>query len=353
MPSPLETWQFRTGYDGTLCDVTFDGKTEKWQYGDTKLYSPFKLDLEKAVERHNNVVKELRDRLSKSKVDVSEAVAFRDDCRAQKWTGPTSGKAPGHVQANLVILPSHYKDDFQSFCSLNPQACPLLETIDSTVDGQHHLRLRLVSTVVAPGADILTDLPKYVIHYNGESKEVLSAAAAADQSLPENVAATGLTGFIFGCSFSWEDKLAQAGVPPRHMVEGKNVAMYRTNIPNKVAGPFGGVLVVSMRPYKLNQISRVIEVTSKYPLAHGRPMHIGDGRMIGVDVTKPPDYGDRITLEKDDIYVFWCCGVTSATGALSAHPELLITHSPGHMLVLDITNDMLNGVGDFDNLISF
>ncbi|KAF4680450.1 hypothetical protein FOZ62_004638 [Perkinsus olseni] len=134
------------------------------------------------------------------------------------------------------------------------------------------------------------------------------------------------------------------------MVQGKNVSMYRTNIPNKVAGPFGGVLVVTMRPYRLDQIPQVIQITSQYPLAHGRPVHIGDGRAIGVDISQPPHYGDAVGVHDDEVCVFWCCGVTSTVGAISGSPEFLVTHSPGHMLVLDITNDMLLGLGDFDEL---
>ena len=30
-----------------------------------------------------------------------------------------------------------------------------------------------------------------------------------------------------GCSFSWEDKLAQASLLPRHIKMGRNVPMYR------------------------------------------------------------------------------------------------------------------------------
>jgi uncharacterized protein YcsI (UPF0317 family) len=39
-----------------------------------------------------------------------------------------------------------------------------------------------------------------------------------------------------GCSFSFEQALLQAGLPLRHIEQGKNVAMYRTNIrPNPPA----------------------------------------------------------------------------------------------------------------------
>jgi uncharacterized protein YcsI (UPF0317 family) len=37
--------------------------------------------------------------------------------------------------------------------------------------------------------------------------------------------------FVIGCSFSFEQALREAGMPLRHVQQGKNVAMYRTNIP--------------------------------------------------------------------------------------------------------------------------
>lgn len=34
-----------------------------------------------------------------------------------------------------------------------------------------------------------------------------------------------------GCSFTFEKALADAGLTPRHQEEGRNVPMYRTNLP--------------------------------------------------------------------------------------------------------------------------
>ena len=45
-----------------------------------------------------------------------------------------------------------------------------------------------------------------------------------------------LVGFLLGCSFTFENALLQAGVPVRHIEQGCNVPMYRTNI----AVPAGG-----------------------------------------------------------------------------------------------------------------
>ncbi len=33
--------------------------------------------------------------------------------------------------------------------------------------------------------------------------------------------------------------------------------------------------------------------------------------------------------------MFWACGVTPQAAAVASHPELMITHAPGHMFVSD------------------
>ncbi len=46
--------------------------------------------------------------------------------RSGAFTGPTSGLAPGNVQANLVILPQALANDFLRFAQANPKPCPVL-----------------------------------------------------------------------------------------------------------------------------------------------------------------------------------------------------------------------------------
>ena len=46
--------------------------------------------------------------------------------RSGAFTGPTSGLAPGNVQANLVILPKALANDFLRFAQANPKPCPVL-----------------------------------------------------------------------------------------------------------------------------------------------------------------------------------------------------------------------------------
>ena len=51
----------------------------------------------------------------------SAAVEARRRIRSNQWRGVTSGVAPGHVQANLAILPRDLAFDFLLFCQRNPR----------------------------------------------------------------------------------------------------------------------------------------------------------------------------------------------------------------------------------------
>lgn len=40
--------------------------------------------------------------------------------------------AGGYAQANLVILPKKYAEDFKKFAERNPKPCPILEIMDGS-----------------------------------------------------------------------------------------------------------------------------------------------------------------------------------------------------------------------------
>ena len=92
------------------------------------------------------------------------AQEVRQNIRSNAWRGITSGVAPGHVQANLAILPKEMAFDFLLFCQRNPKPCPLLEVIEP---GQ------IEPVITAPGADIRTVASGYRIYENGELKAEL------------------------------------------------------------------------------------------------------------------------------------------------------------------------------------
>jgi uncharacterized protein YcsI (UPF0317 family) len=151
----------------------------------------------------------------------------------------------------------------------------------------------------------------------------------------------GMVSFLLGCSFSFESAMLAAGLPVRNIEEGKNVSMYITNRPCVPAGPFSSPLVVSMRPLTPQQAVRATQVTTRFHLTHGAPVHFGTPEEIGIKDLNRPEFGDPVTIRQGEIPVFWACGVTSALAATSARLPLVITHAPGHMFVSDLRDEDL------------
>lgn len=199
--------------------------------------------------------------------------------------------------------------------------------------------------LVADGADLRTDLPMYRIWREGVLTEekaniVEEYGSVQIQDTTEDMD-DGMVGFALGCSFSWEDLLVEKGLAPRHVTMGCNVPMFRTNVPNVRSGPFGGNLVVSMRPYKPSHVDDVVRITSAYPGAHGGPVHVGRPDKIGIACLDHPDFGDAVDIEEGEVPVFWACGVTPQSAIEEAAIPIAITHAPGHMLVCDLLNSEL------------
>ena len=250
------------------------------------------------------------------------------------------------------MLPEEHAFDFLRFCLQNPKFCPLLGV---TNPGQTSLG------ALAAESDIRTDIPLYRVYREGEHDTDL-------QSI-EDVWQNDLVTFLLGCSFSWEDVLDEHGLRPRQIEENCNVPMYvlrpfaiedtwylalivglllvrrrwirarfsvqaiaeswyrccsmfrcrfRTNIESNNVGAFGSTLVVSMRPYRPDQLSRVFDITNRYPGAHGAPLHWGDPEEIGIDSSSIhlPQWGDPVTVKDDEVPVFWACCVSSQVSAV-------------------------------------
>ena len=247
--------------------------------------------------------------------------AARQLMRSGAYNGHTAGMAPGHVQANLAILPRREADDFLRFCQRNPKPCPLLAVSEP---GDPLL------PALGDGLDLRSDLPRYRVWRDGDLVDEVDDIAALWRD--------DLVGFAIGCSFSFEEALLQAGVPLRHVAEGRNVAMYRTSLPTTPAGRFHGPMVVSMRPMKAADAIRAVQVTSRFPQVHGAPVHIGDPALIGIADLARPDFGDAVAVADDELPVFWACGVTPQSVVMAARPAFCITHAPGCMLVTDLLN---------------
>jgi uncharacterized protein YcsI (UPF0317 family) len=248
---------------------------------------------------------------------------LRSLIREGVWDKPTTGLAPGHVQANLVMLPRDEAFDFLLFCVRNPKPCPILDVLEP---GQ-------AEPAIARGADLRTDLPKYRVYERGVLKSEVTDVTPLFHE--------GMVSFLLGCSFSFEAAMLAAGLPVRNMEEGKNVSMYITNRPCAPAGPFSCPMVVSMRPMTPEQAIRAVQVTTRFHLTHGAPVHIGSPETLGIKDLNRPEFGDPVTIGPGEIPVFWACGVTSTLAALSAKLPLVITHSPGHMFVSDLKDEHL------------
>jgi uncharacterized protein YcsI (UPF0317 family) len=246
----------------------------------------------------------------------------RELIRKGEHTGPTAGLAKGYTQANLAILKKEHAFDFLLFCQRNQKQCPL---IDVTEPGSP------VPTKVAKTADLRTDFPKYRIYRDGEYVEEVTDITAYWED--------DMVAFLIGCSFTFETPLLEAGIPIRHIEEGCNVPMYKTNIPCETAGMFAGPTVVSMRPMKAEDAIRAVQITSRFPAVHGAPLHIGDPALIGITDVSKPDFGDAVTIKEGEVPVFWACGVTPQAVAMESKPAIMITHAPGHMFITDVKDE--------------
>jgi len=233
----------------------------------------------------------------------------------------TAGVANGFVQGNLAILPEKYASAFHRFCQLNPKPCPIIGMSDV---GDPHI------PALGADLDIRTDIPRYRVWRDGEVVEEPTDIIKHWRD--------DLVAFVLGCSFSFEEALMDEGLKMRHIEQKVRVPMYRTNIACSASGPFAGPMVVSMRPFKPAEAIRAVQITSRYPAVHGAPVHLGHPHLIGIKDIGKPDYGDSVTIEADEIPVFWACGVTPQSVINAAKVPFAITHSPGLMLVTDLKN---------------
>ncbi|MFJ5769658.1 putative hydro-lyase [Psychrobacillus sp. NPDC093180] len=250
---------------------------------------------------------------------------LRAKIRVGEITGPTAGMAKGYTQANLAILKKEHAFDFLLFCQRNPKSCPL---VDVTEIGSY------TPSLIGNEADIRTDIPKYRIYKDGVfTDEVTDIKEYWEEDM---------VAFLIGCSFTFETPLLEAGIPIRHIEEGCNVPMYKTNIACEKAGVFEGPTVVSMRPMSHKDAIRAIQITSRFPGVHGAPIHIGDPSQIGISNIEKPDFGDAVTIKEGEVPVFWACGVTPQAVAMQSKPSIMITHAPGCMFISDLKDEKLS-----------
>ncbi|MFP6747183.1 MAG: putative hydro-lyase [Alphaproteobacteria bacterium] len=253
---------------------------------------------------------------------ASPAETIRAGIRDGRHTTVTTGLAPGYLQTNLVILPAGWADEFSAFCAANPKPCPL---IAQGTAGDPAL------PELGRDIDVRTDVPRYRIFRNGvqTSEETDITALWRDD----------LVAFALGCSYSFEAALLDAGVPIRHIEQGKKVCTYRTGIDTVPAGRFHGKMVVSMRNFTAANAIRAIEITSRFPRVHGAPIHFGDPSAIGIVDIETPEFGGEPDIRPGETPLFWACGVTPQTVIEEVKPPFCITHKAGHMLITERLNE--------------
>lgn len=245
--------------------------------------------------------------------------------RTGQYAGYTSSFSRGYVQANLGILPQKYALDFATYCHRNPKPCPLI-AIGNV--GDPYLPM------LGEDLDIRTDVPCYRVFRDGEVVE--------EPTDIKHLWRDDLVTFVWGCSFSFEPALMEAGVLLRDVARGDNVVMYETNIDTIPVGAFEGKLIVTMRPLLPAHAIRAIQVTSRFPSVHGAPIHIGAPELIGISDLEMPLFDLKPPqMHPDEIPVFWACGVTPRFAIERARPSFCIMHKPGSMVISDQLNTRL------------
>jgi uncharacterized protein YcsI (UPF0317 family) len=239
----------------------------------------------------------------------------------------TTGVAASYIQGSPVIIPAALALDFLTLCQRNPKPCPVI-AISSKGDPS--------LPTLGANIDIRTDIGGYRVWRHGELMEEVADI--------RHLWRDDFVTFVIGCSYSFEDALLRDGLELRHHTESVCVPMYRTNISLVSSGPFSGDVCVSMRPFKARDAIRAIEITSRFPLTHGTPLHLGDPTAIGIEDLSRPLVGDPVTIYPGEIPLFWGCGITPQYSLLSVKPEIAITHKPGCLLISDVvsTSDALN-----------
>jgi uncharacterized protein YcsI (UPF0317 family) len=209
------------------------------------------------------------------------------------WVSTCTGKSLGFVQAVVAIVPASHAYDFLLFCQRNPKPCTPLEVTDA---GDPILRL------CAPGADIRTDLPRYRVYRDGV---VIDEPTDIRRYWTDDLVA-----FIMAGSFTWEAALIRNGVPLRQLEAGfTDDPIYITNQQCTPAGSFQGPLVVGMRPIPGSMVARAVQVSARFPRAHGAPVNVGAPELLGIADVAHPDFGDPPIFQPGDVPV-WATTVT-------------------------------------------
>jgi uncharacterized protein YcsI (UPF0317 family) len=249
---------------------------------------------------------------------IRDAAEARLLMRRNEWIGTTTHQLPGCVQCNLVVLAKADAYDFLVYCQRNPKPCPLIEVTDP---GDPEPKFS------APGADIRTDVARYAVFRSGRLDEEVTDI--------QNLWRADSVAFLIGSSLTFDFALERAGVPR------SQVWVLDTKIPTAPAGKFSGPLVVTMRWMTAAQAVVATQLTSRFYMNHGAPIHVGDPQEIGADLLHPLHGPIVESIPSGVVPVFWACGVTPQRAALASSVERMITHVSGHAFITDLKADQI------------
>ena len=258
--------------------------------------------------------------LARSALENATPAEVRRAVREGRWRANTKRLALGHHQANVTIVPERHAFDFMRFCLRNPKALPLL---DVTEPGDP------APPRAAPDADLRTDVGEYVVLREGKVAERVPNLEKLWR--PDHVA------FLTGCNLSLDRVMLEAGIPLPHLTdEAAFPAQFRSSIGCTPAGVFRGPLVVSLRPVRDALVVPLVELTSRFPLSHGAPVHVGNPADIGVLDLERVDWGRPNAVPPGHTAMFWACGITAQAAAEASGIPEMIVHAPGRMFVTDL-----------------
>jgi len=247
---------------------------------------------------------------SESELAAMSPKDFRSLVRRGEWTDKTLPACRGYAQANLAIVPKDYAFEFLVFCHRNPRPFPV---VDVTEPGDPHPKL------VAPEADLRTDLPKYRVFQDG--------ALIDEPTDISNYWREDLVAFVMpaGRSFDWSLRAAN--------IQYRVTGWYVSSIQCVPAGRFHGPMAVTHRLFKTSYDAvRAVQITSRHLSMHGPPIHIGDPAIIGISAPAPQEPGE--------ISMCWGCGVAKPV-ALESKVPFMITHCPSYLFVTDRLSEEL------------
>lgn len=233
----------------------------------------------------------------------------------------------GYAQLAPFIIPKEYAFEFLTFCQRNPRAMYVAEILDP---GDPHPQL------LATDADIRTDIARYRVYEYGE---------LVDE--PEDIMKywrDDLVTFFLNCSYGFEGVLRSLNIKFR------NMGCYITNIPAIPAGRFqcdNSWATCRLFSSRRDAI-RAIQVTSRLPISHGCPIHIGDPAYIGIKDIMKPDECESIQIgtsvvyappteppKPNEVMLYWHCALTPEIALKNAKLPFAIQLYPSRLFISD------------------